>query len=337
MEKYLPKCLGSLIMDDASLMQQLDVIVVNDGSKDRTSEIAHGFEEKYPGVFRVIDKVNGHYGSCVNAALKVATGKYLKMLDADDLYDTKGLGLFMHELQRIDNADVILTDVREIDDHGESVKIRRGKWDGNVLLSISDLIRKDGLIYIMHFVTYRTEILREAHYSQTEGVPYTDNEFVFYPMCMVKKLYRIPEVVYCYRLGRDGQSVDKKQLSNNSQCFIKIAERMMNWLKGCKKFEPVNAEYLRLWFVGFLAYIYRLYWFDFPLRKLQSELRPFDQCLESAFSSFRQKLAERVRLRIYKNYHIRMFSCGAQFQLGRITITRFLSALLNQWCKYRHG
>ena len=65
MEAYLPKCLGSLIIDDKELLRKLEVIVVNDGSKDRTSEIAHKFETKYPGVFRVIDKKNGHYGSCI--------------------------------------------------------------------------------------------------------------------------------------------------------------------------------------------------------------------------------------------------------------------------------
>ena len=64
-------------------MQKLEVIVVNDGSKDRTSEIAHGFEAMHPGVFRVIDKANGHYGSCINAGLKNASGPYVKVLDVD--------------------------------------------------------------------------------------------------------------------------------------------------------------------------------------------------------------------------------------------------------------
>ena len=54
MEAYLPKCLKSLIISDERLFDKIDVVVVNDGSTDHTSEIAHGFE--YPGVFRVIDK-----------------------------------------------------------------------------------------------------------------------------------------------------------------------------------------------------------------------------------------------------------------------------------------
>lgn len=56
MEAYLPKCLKSLIISDERLFDKIDVVVVNDGSTDHTSEIAHGFESEYPGVFRVIDK-----------------------------------------------------------------------------------------------------------------------------------------------------------------------------------------------------------------------------------------------------------------------------------------
>ena len=71
MEKYLPKCLGSLIVA-SELMERIEVIVVNDGSTDRTSEIAHEFAANYPQTFKVIDKSHGHYGSCINTALPIA-------------------------------------------------------------------------------------------------------------------------------------------------------------------------------------------------------------------------------------------------------------------------
>ena len=79
MEAFLDRSLSSLIVG-TPLMERLEVLVVNDGSKDRTSEIAHGYESRIPGTFRVIDKANGHYGSCVNAALAVAEGTYVKVL-----------------------------------------------------------------------------------------------------------------------------------------------------------------------------------------------------------------------------------------------------------------
>ena len=114
MEAYLPKCLGSLIIDDKELLQELDVIVVNDGSKDRTSELAHEFAANYPGVFRVIDKPNGHYGSCINAALPLVAGVFVKVLDADDWLDTEVLKSFLRTLLTSESSnekvDLFLTD-----------------------------------------------------------------------------------------------------------------------------------------------------------------------------------------------------------------------------------
>ena len=78
MEKHLNKCLDSLIVKDMNLME---VLVINDGSKDKSSEIAHEYVKKYPETFRVIDKENGNYGSCINRGLIEAKGEYIKVLD----------------------------------------------------------------------------------------------------------------------------------------------------------------------------------------------------------------------------------------------------------------
>ena len=87
MEKYLHKCLDSLVVSDENMVR-LEVLVINDGSKDTSSQIAHEYEDKYSKTIRVVDKDNGNYGSCINRGLKEATGKYVKVLDADDYLDT---------------------------------------------------------------------------------------------------------------------------------------------------------------------------------------------------------------------------------------------------------
>lgn len=85
MEKLLTRCLDSLlILDNEDLFKKLEVIVVNDGSKDKSLHIARKYELKYPEVYKVIDKPNGNYGSCINVGIKNATGKYFRILDADD-------------------------------------------------------------------------------------------------------------------------------------------------------------------------------------------------------------------------------------------------------------
>ena len=86
MENYLRKDLESLIISEG--LENVEVIVVNDGSRDKSLDIATEYAEKYPYVFRIIDKPNGNYGSCINAALRIASGKYIKIMDADDSFDT---------------------------------------------------------------------------------------------------------------------------------------------------------------------------------------------------------------------------------------------------------
>ena len=107
MQDYLHRCLDSLLVRPASL-ELLEVLVVNDGSKDASSQIAHEYASRYTNTFKVVDKENGHYGSCVNRGLAEATGKYIKVLDADDWFDTVELEKLLEKLYSVD-VDLILT------------------------------------------------------------------------------------------------------------------------------------------------------------------------------------------------------------------------------------
>nr|CRY95897.1 hypothetical protein [uncultured prokaryote] len=113
MEKFLPYCLDSFIVPDN--LPLLEVVVVNDGSKDKTLEIAKSYESRYPETFRVIDKENGNYGSCINVALKYLRGKYVKVVDADDSVDTENFNEFLAFLQTVD-SDLVLSDFITVDE-----------------------------------------------------------------------------------------------------------------------------------------------------------------------------------------------------------------------------
>ena len=106
MEKYLNRCVDSMLVEE--VLDQLEIIIVNDGSKDGTLAIANDYKQRYPQSVVVIDKPNGHYGSCINASLKVATGKYFRTVDADDWVDSKALVEFVHTLSKID-VDCVCT------------------------------------------------------------------------------------------------------------------------------------------------------------------------------------------------------------------------------------
>jgi len=230
MEKYLDKCLTSLIIDDKELMRQLEVLVINDGSKDRSSEIAHNYESNYPDTFRVIDKENGNYGSCINRGLKEATGKYVKVLDADDSFDTKEFAELLKYMSSID-VDMVISDYCKVDIKGHVLHIRHYNLTDNKKvipfdLRISDLFYKKNLQ--MHAIAYRTENLRRINYRQTEGISYTDQEWTYTPLITVKIIGYFHGVVYCYLFGREGQTMDpavfKRTMLHNEICVLKKLE-----------------------------------------------------------------------------------------------------------------
>lgn len=213
MEKYLPKCLGSLIVAP-ELMEELEVLVVNDGSKDRTSEIAHEFAAKWPGTFKVIDKKNGNYGSCINAALPIATGKYVKVLDADDWFATAAFEEYLRFLEKEKDVDLVVTNYDTVGENDCVTKQHRYEFDP--VKEFSNEVFLASKSYLpMHALTYRTALLCEMGYRQLEGVSYTDTEWSFLPLAFVDTVRYCPETVYKYFFGRAGQTMEAGKIAKS--------------------------------------------------------------------------------------------------------------------------
>ena len=105
-EKYLDEILPTYL--DERLLDDIKLLIVNDGSKDSTAEIGRRYEEKYPNTVRLINKENGGHGSTINTGIKEASGKYFKVIDGDDWVDTEELVKFIAYLKNAD-TDIILT------------------------------------------------------------------------------------------------------------------------------------------------------------------------------------------------------------------------------------
>ena len=105
-EEYLANCLESLVK--SKFLNEIEIIVVNDGSKDNTKDIGEEYARKYPYSICVINKENGGYGSTIEASLSRATGKYFKLLDSDDYFSTEGLDALISKLAESE-ADTVIT------------------------------------------------------------------------------------------------------------------------------------------------------------------------------------------------------------------------------------
>ena len=243
MQDYLNRCLDSLVVSP-ELMGQLEVLVINDGSKDNSSAIAREYEAKYPETFRVIDKKNGNYGSCVNRGLAEAQGKYIKVLDADDWFDTDAFKSFLRALNEA-SSDLVLTSFNIVDATTgmASLAYNPNLEVGKVYNFVECTLDEVG-VYMMHAVTYRVELLRSISYVQTEGISYTDTEWVYNPMYAVETMTYNDCNVYQYLMGREGQTMDPRVMVKTINHHEIITKSLIEGVKknGPEGFARITIE-----------------------------------------------------------------------------------------------
>ena len=232
MERYLPTCLDSVTAPEVN--GKLEVIVVNDGSKDHSLAIAQDYQNRRPDIIRIIDKKNGNYGSCVNAGLKQATGKYFRILDADDWFHTEGLVQLMEKLETLDTDMVITSVMQEVFSGEELVEENRKTFNAElkdqVLTNDTPWVEKmdpEGQLG-MHSMTFKTSVMRQCNLHLIEGISYTDTLYYFQPFPFVKNFIFLDLTLYCYRLGREGQTVDRKLFAKHLTDITQVFENVFH-------------------------------------------------------------------------------------------------------------
>ena len=230
MQEYLGKCLDSVTRPD--IPDTLEVIIVNDGSKDKTSEIAHQYEKRFNSIVRVIDKENGHYGSCINKALEVATGKYFRPLDADDWMNTDALVSLLSLLENNDNDLIVTTHTNYLDNNRvnhikipDSIIVNK-KYD---LKTLDFQKEKIDCFLKMHTMTYKTSILKNMSLKLSTGISYTDSEYCMFPLDKANSVIFYDLDLYQYNLSREGQTMQQSIITKSVKPFYLISMKMIDY------------------------------------------------------------------------------------------------------------
>lgn len=222
-ERYLDKMLQSVLK--SIYCDAVELIIVNDGSNDRTRVIAEKYQKRFPDTVHVISKENGGSGSARNLAFEKASGKYLKIIDADDWADTEKFNLFMQKLFQTD-ADMVLNEHFEF--MQQSGEIRKSDNYAHLNERVYPVKKKlPGVSEVsMHDVTYRTSIFQTNHIRLTEGVSYVDMEYIAFLLPYVKTVAFIGEPFYFYRIGTAEQSINAevalKKVEQKKDIFSRI-------------------------------------------------------------------------------------------------------------------
>lgn len=228
-EAYLEKTLRTLLAHRNA--GKTEIIVVNDGSKDRTAEIAQRFAELSNGIVRVINKENGGHGSTINAGIDAARGRYFRLIDGDDWVDPENLATLVDKLEN-ETVDIVLTKGSyEYIEQAELVNII--DYD---MLNEGTVHFFDDLLYpgygfetygpLLTTGNYRTEVLKKADFRISEKKPYVDMEFNSFALRYVQTLKYYDLDIYRYLIGRAGQTVSrdfwKKKYKDHKYVILNI-------------------------------------------------------------------------------------------------------------------
>lgn len=321
MERYLNRCLSSLTLSQ-ELMSILEVIVINDGSKDRSSEIAHSYQKKHPDTFRVIDKENGNYGSCINRGLKEAKGKYIKILDADDWFDTENFEEFLKLLVGLD-VDCVMSDMIQVDEDGNTISQWRYSLPKEESFSIQELLKLDqSELLWMHCVAYKTKNLRSINYQQTEGISYTDQEWLFLPMATCKSLFYFPKTVYNYLTGRDGQTMNPEVYEKNYWQEIKGTINMAHELGQYQNGNEIPSNYLIKRLLGRAIACYGTFFEKLNMKTCHDEMVVLDSTLAKEFPVLYHELSDLSKANPFKKQYAKYNLTFPHFWIFLIWIWR---------------
>ena len=209
-EDYLEECLESLYNIKNI---ELEIILVNDGSKDNSFKIMEKFKDMYPEKTVLINKENGGLSSARNAGMKAAVGEYVSFIDSDDFIDVDEFERFFKEGQK-DKLDVIVGNMRYYTPEKTGDPLFR-----------SDMIKNSGILKGVDFFwelfqkpkcfreevvddIYRREFLLKNDIWFNENIVHEDSEFTPLVYLKAEKVRYIDRAFYFYR-QRTGSIMNK--------------------------------------------------------------------------------------------------------------------------------
>lgn len=230
-EKFLENTLDSFV--DERVLDDIEVLIVDDGSKDKTAEIGRKYEEKYPDTFRVISKENGGHGSTINRGIGEAKGKYFKVVDGDDWVDQDGFAELIQRLKTCD-ADYVFTNYYEVNDvTGELNPVTFPEIRKEEQMPF-EMIANETRIS-MHALVLKTSILKENQIRLDEHSFYVDVEYILYPIPYVKNVIYFDIFVYMYRLAQVNQSVSMLGYQKHMQNHIDVIFHVLDYINAYKE------------------------------------------------------------------------------------------------------
>ena len=231
-QDYLERCVKTLAVGG----DEVEILIVDDGSKDNTAAIADALEAEYPGIVRAIHQPNKGHGGAINTGLEHASGLYFKVVDSDDKVKASAFRTILDTIRenadKEDRIDLLISNFVYDKEGASHLKVMeyRKTLPTDRIFSWEETGRfRKGEYILMHSVIYRTELLRECGLQLPEHCFYVDNIYVFNPMPYVKNMYYLDVNFYYYFIGREDQSVNEEVMTGRLDQQARVNKIMIDY------------------------------------------------------------------------------------------------------------
>ena len=256
-EKYMRKCVESLLPGG----EDVEILLVDDGSTDTTGAIADAYEAEYPGIIKAIHQENGGHGAAVNTGLEHASGLYFKVVDSDDWVKESAYRTILQTLREMAGGktalDMLISNFvyeKEGAKKNKVMKYHHALPQDRIFTWDEVKHFHKGQYILMHSVIFRTKLLKECGLKLPEHTFYVDNLFVFEPLPFVRTMYYLDVNFYRYYIGREGQSVNEDIMISRIDQQIKVNKIMLDYLVQ-NKAEIYKERKMRTYMVNYLEII----------------------------------------------------------------------------------
>ena len=248
-EDYIEHCVESLLVGG----EDVEIIIVDDGSVDRTGEIADAYAARYPSIIRAVHQENGGHGEAVNAGIRNASGLYFKVVDSDDWVDGEAYHQVLATLKELSGGntvlDMLISNFVYEKEGAKRKKVMKytGTLPENRIFGWNDAKHfRKGQYILMHSVIYRTQLLRECGLELPKHTFYVDNLFVYVPLPHVKNMYYLNVDFYRYFIGRDDQSVMIQRIDQQIKVNKMMVEAVDLWKLPNRRLRKYMFNYLEI-------------------------------------------------------------------------------------------
>lgn len=228
---YMEHCIQTLLPGG----DDVEILVIDDGSVDTTLEIAQRYEREYPGIVRAIHQENKGHGGAVNTGIANATGEFVKVVDSDDWVDDKAYEKILAFLLKAREAgkcpDMLISNFiydkvgvkhkKVMNYHHAMPKNRFFQWKDIKHFTVGQYI-------LMHSVIYRKEVLIKCGLKLPEHTFYVDNLYVYKPLPFVRNMYYLDVTFYHYFIGREDQSVQEETMIKRIDQQLRVNKEMID-------------------------------------------------------------------------------------------------------------